>query len=197
LQECESGGENDPRNHDKGLSPLRKLSRLTNWAIILPHHNNRGRDEYAGTAAIAGSTDALWSIPGKMTASPPCGFDTGWILPTITVKEKRRWMTRGQTELACRLHRNPPCRQRHLHLTGWKKSTAYTRSAKDKNVRRSKTGRGKRYYWRGVRILQPFQGHWKGQKAAIATCWTSPLVIRSSFQPLWQIPDQGVLREPD
>jgi hypothetical protein len=62
LQEVENGGENDPTTMTKVLSPLRKLTRQTNWAVILPHHNNRGRDQYAGSAAIAGNTDAMWNI---------------------------------------------------------------------------------------------------------------------------------------
>lgn len=62
LQECEAGAENDPTTMTSVLSPLRRLARVTNWAFILPHHNNRGRDQYAGTAAIPGNTDAMWSI---------------------------------------------------------------------------------------------------------------------------------------
>ncbi len=62
LQEVESGGENDSTTMTRVLSPLRKLARMSNWSIIVPHHNNRGRDQYAGTAAIAGNTDGLWNI---------------------------------------------------------------------------------------------------------------------------------------
>ena len=62
LQEVESGGENDGATMTRVLSPLKKLARASNWAIIMPHHNNKGRDAYAGSAAIPGNTDSVWNV---------------------------------------------------------------------------------------------------------------------------------------
>jgi hypothetical protein len=62
MQEMEAGSENDPTVMTQVLNPIRGLARETGWTAITPHHNSRGRDMYAGSAAIAGCTDGLWNV---------------------------------------------------------------------------------------------------------------------------------------
>lgn len=62
LSASDSGGENDSVAITRVLGPLKPLVKDTHSTILLLHHNNRAHDEYAGSMAIAGVTDALWSI---------------------------------------------------------------------------------------------------------------------------------------
>lgn len=62
LQELEAGAENDPTTMTQVLKPIQVLARETDWCLVTPHHNNRGRNEYSGTAAIAGNSDGMWNI---------------------------------------------------------------------------------------------------------------------------------------
>ncbi len=43
------------------LYPLRRFAHRYGIAMIVLHHNSRGKDEYAGSAAIAGTLDYLWT----------------------------------------------------------------------------------------------------------------------------------------
>lgn len=65
LAETGPGSENDPGTMTKLLGPIRKLAGETNCPVWLLHHNNRGKDKYSGSAAIAGTTDAVWTISKK------------------------------------------------------------------------------------------------------------------------------------
>lgn len=60
-----AGAENDPGTMTQLLGPVRQLAGETGCPVLLLHHNNRGRDDYAGSAAIAGTTDAVWRISKK------------------------------------------------------------------------------------------------------------------------------------
>lgn len=54
--------ENDSTTMTGILKPLRQLARETGWAIILLHHNSKGSDSYAGSAAILGCSDGYWTM---------------------------------------------------------------------------------------------------------------------------------------
>lgn len=57
------GGRNeiDPQEMSALLYPLQQCAKQHNAAVLLLHHNSRGKDEYAGSAAIAGAADYLWN----------------------------------------------------------------------------------------------------------------------------------------
>jgi hypothetical protein len=59
--DIEAGGENDNVTMVNKLKPWRKLAIETKSAIMLLHHNNRSRDDYAGAAGIAGVLAASWN----------------------------------------------------------------------------------------------------------------------------------------
>jgi len=61
LTNSEAGAENDSALMSGILAPLKKVAHKTNSAVLVLHHNNRARDDYAGTAAIAGNTLAMWN----------------------------------------------------------------------------------------------------------------------------------------
>lgn len=65
LLEQKPGAENDPGVISKLLTPIRSIAKNENLAVMLLHHNNRSRDDYSGSAAIAGSTDSIWTITKK------------------------------------------------------------------------------------------------------------------------------------
>lgn len=90
LQEEESGAEYDPVVMTKVLQPIRNLARCTNWVTMTPHHNSRGRDEYSGSAAIAGSSDAMWKItrkPRSLIADLDIVTRDG-VLPLMQIEER-------------------------------------------------------------------------------------------------------------
>lgn len=58
----EGQSENDSTTMTGILKPLRQLARETGWAIVLLHHNNKGTDSYAGSAAILGCSDGYWTM---------------------------------------------------------------------------------------------------------------------------------------
>src|SRR6202034_2235674 len=97
LQELDAGAENDPTTMTGVLSPLRRWSRETGWAMVLPHHNNRGRDQYAGTAAIAGNTDAMWSVSreDESTTSELSIKTRDGILPKLSISEGENGLERA------------------------------------------------------------------------------------------------------
>lgn len=65
LLEQQAGAENDPGVVSQLLTPIRQVAKEENLAVLLLHHNNRSRDDYSGSAAIAGSTEAVWTISKK------------------------------------------------------------------------------------------------------------------------------------
>lgn len=62
LLEQQSGAENDSGVMSKMLTPVRQVANEENLAVMLLHHNNRSRDDFAGSAAIAGVTEAVWNV---------------------------------------------------------------------------------------------------------------------------------------
>lgn len=89
MGDCEAGGENDTPTMVRLLKPFKKLVRESGWACIFLHHNNRGRDTYAGSAALAAMSDGLWTMrreEDSSVASLSIVTRNG-IVPTIAVKE--------------------------------------------------------------------------------------------------------------
>jgi hypothetical protein len=64
-----SGDENDSVVMTQILAPLRQFTRESGWAILLLHHNNRARNEYAGNASVAANTDGIWNISRERTST--------------------------------------------------------------------------------------------------------------------------------
>lgn len=62
LNEAGAGAENDPGIMTKLLSPIRKMADRSGCPVLILHHNNRARDDYSGSAAIVGVTDAVWTV---------------------------------------------------------------------------------------------------------------------------------------
>jgi hypothetical protein len=62
MSEAKSGDENDAAFMTKLLAPLRAYSRESGWCINLCHHNNKSKNEYAGSASVAANSDGLWNI---------------------------------------------------------------------------------------------------------------------------------------
>jgi hypothetical protein len=62
MGDAKSGDENDAVVMTKILAPLRAFARETGWSVMVLHHNSRTRNEYAGNAAVAANTDALWNM---------------------------------------------------------------------------------------------------------------------------------------
>lgn len=62
MGEQESGSENDSTIMGQILTPIRKVAKKVNAVIFNLHHNSRGKNEYAGSAAIAGATDGIWNL---------------------------------------------------------------------------------------------------------------------------------------
>lgn len=61
----EMGSENDATTMTKKLKPLRAFANQSGASILLLHHNNKGKDEYAGSGAIKGCVHGVWSISRK------------------------------------------------------------------------------------------------------------------------------------
>lgn len=62
LMDGEKGAECDSTAMTRVLAPLRHLARELRWTILLLHHNSRGSNQYAGSAAIKGNTDGMWDL---------------------------------------------------------------------------------------------------------------------------------------
>jgi hypothetical protein len=100
LCEQESGSENDSVTMSKILTPFRKMARETGWAILIPTHSSKGRDQYAGSAAIAGCSDAIWNlIRDEDSDTATLGVITrDGLLPKIMVRQTEAGLVRVNTD---------------------------------------------------------------------------------------------------
>lgn len=59
--DLDSGAENDAVTMTNKLKPFRELAHQKRSAIMVLHHNNRTKNEFAGSATIQGLTEASWN----------------------------------------------------------------------------------------------------------------------------------------